>query len=42
LQFGFQFHARFRMDAMSGPSLLYDYYNPDASASVAPVKFSVH
>ncbi len=42
LKFDFQFHSRFRMDAMTGPSLLYDYYNPDASATVAPVKFSVH
>jgi hypothetical protein len=41
-KFDFQFHSRFRMDALTGPSLLYDYYNPDASATVAPVKFSVH
>ncbi len=40
--FTFQFHSRMRMEAMSGPSLLYDYYNPEASASVSPVKFFVH
>jgi hypothetical protein len=26
----------------SAPSKLYDYYNPEAAASVGPVKFSVH
>jgi hypothetical protein len=27
---------------MSAPSLLYDYYNPEANATVAPVSFTVH
>lgn len=39
--FEFKFRMRFRMEAMSGPSLLYDYYNPEASAAVRPVRFVV-
>jgi hypothetical protein len=42
LKFEFRFHSRLRMEAKSGPSLLYDYYNPDASATVSPVRFVVH
>ncbi len=41
-QFAFQFRSRMRMEAMSGPSLLYDYYNPEAAATVSPVRFVVH
>ncbi len=41
-KFEFRFHSRLRMEAKSGPSLLYDYYNPDAMATVSPVKFVVH
>jgi alpha-2-macroglobulin-like protein len=41
-KFEFRFHSRLRMEAKSGPSLLYDYYNPDASATVSPVRFVVH
>lgn len=40
--FGFDFRLRFRMEASSAASKLYDYYNPEAAAEVAPVKFSVH
>ena len=40
--FKFNFRMRYRMEAMSGPSLLYDYYNPESNAAVAPVRFSVH
>jgi hypothetical protein len=40
--FGFDFRLRYRMEASSAPSKLYDYYNPEAAASVAPVKFAVH
>jgi hypothetical protein len=32
---------RYRLEAMSAPSLVYDYYNPEANATVAPVLFSV-
>jgi A-macroglobulin receptor binding domain len=37
----FQFRLRYRMEAMSGSSLLYDYYNPDANAFVKAVRFVV-
>jgi hypothetical protein len=37
----FSFHARFAMQAKSAPSLLYDYYNPDAMTEAAPVLFHV-
>jgi hypothetical protein len=33
---------RYRIEAMSAPSLIYDYYNPEANAAVAPVLFNVH
>lgn len=39
--FGFQFRPRFAMQAESAPSLLYDYYNPEASVSVKPSLFQV-
>jgi hypothetical protein len=39
--FGFDFHVRYRIEAMSAPSLVYDYYNPEADAAVAPALFSV-
>lgn len=39
--FQFKFRMRYRMEAMSGPSLLYDYYNPESTAAVAPVRFTV-
>jgi uncharacterized protein YfaS (alpha-2-macroglobulin family) len=40
--FSFDFRPRYRMESLSAPSRLYDYYNPEAAAVVAPVKFSVH
>jgi hypothetical protein len=39
--FGFDFRLRYRMEASSAASKLYDYYNPEAAAAVAPVKFSI-
>lgn len=39
--FSFDFRMRYRIEAMSAPSLVYDYYNPEANASVAPVLFRV-
>jgi hypothetical protein len=39
--FGFDFRMRYRIEAMSAPSLVYDYYNPESNATVAPVLFSV-
>lgn len=41
-RFAFQFRSRLHMEAMNGPSLLYDYYNPEAAATVSPVRFLVH
>jgi hypothetical protein len=40
--FGFRFQPRMAMEAKSAPSVLYDYYNPDARVVVAPVVFRVH
>jgi len=40
-KFSFSFKARYRMDANTSPSTLYDYYNPEANATVAPVRFTV-
>ena len=37
----FDFHARFGMEAKSAPSSLYDYYNPEVSAEVAPSVFRI-
>jgi uncharacterized protein YfaS (alpha-2-macroglobulin family) len=37
----FSFRPRFSMNAMSAPSILYDYYNPEANAVVLPVGFAV-
>ncbi len=40
-EFTFQFRPRFAMQAETAPSLLYDYYNPDASVTVKPSRFEV-
>jgi len=40
-QFEFTFRPRMGEAAQTAPSLLYDYYNPDARAVVAPTKFIV-
>jgi hypothetical protein len=40
--FSFDFGLRYRVEAMSAPSLIYDYYNPEANATIAPVHFTVH
>ena len=39
--FRFTFRPRFGLAAKSAPSLVYDYYNPEARAVVAPTKFVV-
>jgi hypothetical protein len=41
-QFSFSFRPRFRMEADTTPSLLYDYYNPDARSVVMPAKFIIN
>ena len=40
-KFQFIFHPRFGITAMSAPSVLYDYYNPEANATVLPLRFNV-
>jgi hypothetical protein len=40
-RFAFTFRPRFGIKAQTAPSVLYDYYNPEASLTVAPVKFLV-
>ncbi len=40
-KFEFKFRPRFGLTAQTAPSLLYDYYNPEARTIVAPTKFVV-
>lgn len=40
-KFSFSFKPRFAMNASAAPSVLYDYYNPEAQATVAPSRFRV-
>ena len=39
--FGFKFRPRFALTAKTAPAVVYDYYNPDARAVVAPTTFVV-
>lgn len=39
--FSFKFRPRLGLTAQSAPSLLYDYYNPEARVVVAPTKFTI-
>lgn len=39
--FSFTFKPKFPMTAQSAESILYDYYNPEAKASVPPARFTV-
>jgi hypothetical protein len=41
IRFEFKFRPRFGLTAQTAPSLLYDYYNPEARTVLAPTKFSV-
>ena len=36
-----RFTTRFGLTAQTAPSLLYDYYNPEARVVVAPTKFVI-
>lgn len=40
-KFSFTFKPRFGLKALSAPSILYDYYNPEAHAIVEPMQFTV-
>ena len=37
----FKFKPRYGITAQTAPSVVYDYYNPEAQATIAPLKFSV-
>jgi hypothetical protein len=39
--FQFKFRPRYGLDALTAPSTLYDYYNPEARTVVPPVRFVV-
>jgi hypothetical protein len=41
-KFSFTFKPRFGLKALTPPSTLYDYYNPEAQAVVEPTPFSVN
>jgi A-macroglobulin TED domain/Alpha-2-macroglobulin family/MG2 domain/Carboxypeptidase regulatory-like domain/A-macroglobulin receptor binding domain/Macroglobulin domain MG3 len=41
VKFDFRFRSRYGIKAKSAPSVLYDYYNPEARATVAPTHFVV-
>ena len=41
LDLRFRFRLRYGIDALTAPSSVYDYYNPDARVDVAPVRFHV-
>jgi hypothetical protein len=41
-EFSFTFKPRYGVKAQSAPSILYDYYNPEAHAVVAPTQFQIH
>jgi len=40
-KFDFRFKPRFGLNAQTAASIVYDYYNPEARAIVAPVKFVI-
>jgi hypothetical protein len=39
-KFNFKFRPRYRINAQTLASILYDYYNPEARATVAPLRFT--
>jgi len=41
IKFDFHFRPRFGLSAKSAPSIVYDYYNPEAQAVVAPARFKI-
>jgi hypothetical protein len=40
-KFAFKFRPRYGLNALTAPSVLYDYYNPESRAVVAPTRFTV-
>lgn len=41
-KFSFTFKVRFGLNALTAPTILYDYYNPEARAVVEPTQFNVN
>jgi len=41
IDFDFKFRPRFALTAKAAPSVVYDYYNPEARAVVLPATFVV-
>ena len=41
VNFNFKFRPRFALTAKSAPSVVYDYYNPEARALIAPTTFVI-
>jgi hypothetical protein len=41
IKFNFKFKPRFGLKAQTASAVLYDYYNPDARAVLAPTRFVV-
>ena len=41
LEFNFKFRPRFGLNAQTAPSLVYDYYNEEAKATIVPARFVV-
>jgi hypothetical protein len=41
VKLAFKFRPRYGLDALTAPSQLYDYYNPDARVVLAPARFVV-
>ncbi len=39
--FDFKFRSRYGINARTPPSVVYDYYNPEAQATLAPLRFAV-
>src|SRR6476646_5059003 len=39
-KFNFKFRPRYRINAQTPASVVYDYYNPDARATVMPLRFA--
>lgn len=40
-KFNFKFKPRYGINAQTAPSIVYDYYNAEAQATIAPLKFTV-
>ncbi len=41
-KFNFKFRPRYAINAQTPSSMIYDYYNEEAKATVAPLKFQIN